>query len=127
MYSNYTIITHWYRDILFLKLLGQSTADNADAIAKEAIGIILQHDPPGIVVDVRELDGRLSAGETFFHVRNYPTNIPRYRTAILDLARNREYCEFYELAATNIGHNIRCFYCLDDAIHWLQSDKVVNA
>ena len=126
MFATYNISTSSYRNILYVTIQGYSDRNNADDIARDVIRIVLQHQPAGILVDVRELEGRLSTAETFFHVRNYPTDIPRYKTAIIDHEKNRAYGDFFELAAANLGHNIRCFYDREAAMKWLGAAQEVH-
>lgn len=119
MFVTYRIATRTCQDILLVRLEGLVNRDTADAMAAEVIALILQHDPRCVVVDMRPLQGRLSTADTFFHVRTYPRDMARYQTAIVDREEHRAYCEFYELTARNLGHNIRCFHDPDEALHWL--------
>lgn len=108
-------------DTLVVTFAGVSTSANAAAMMKRYFEIVQASDLTKVLADIRQLKGRLPAGETYFLVRDLPVRpVPnRIRTAIVESKENRAYAEFLEATASNAGVQFKCFLDHDDAISWL--------
>ena len=116
----YGIDCSWKDDILRIVITGHTTVRNAGAIAQEVITLAAAQRATRLLIDARNLQGRLGITDTYFHVRDYPAEMPRTRTAVVDLAENEPYWSFHETAAANIGFALRYFVDVDAAGAWLR-------
>jgi hypothetical protein len=110
-------------DLLLVTFSGRSTPDNAQAMVKRYFELVLGSGAKKILVDIRSLDGRLTAGETYFLVRDLPVKpIPQgIRTALLESEERHDFANFLETTAANAGVQLRCFFDRDAAVSWLRA------
>jgi hypothetical protein len=80
----------------------------------------------GLMVDARELRGRMSAADTFWHLREYTAVHRTIRIAVIDLPANADYGQFHEDAASNRGLALRYFTEPTEARAWLKSGDLPN-
>lgn len=80
-----------------------------------------------ILVDVREMAGRLDTLETYDVAgRQLPSQAgvrQLIQTALLDLTDNLERIHFFETVATNRGMMFKVFDDRDEALRWLLADN----
>ncbi len=89
-----------------------------------------QHHNNMVLVDVRELKGRLNIFDSLSLITGeFPKLRQRgvlKRAVIADLKERRERYRFFEIAARYRGFNLTAFEEVDNAIEWL-TDMVIEA
>jgi hypothetical protein len=110
-------------DVLIVTFTGESTENNAQAMTKRYFEIVLRSGSKKVLADIRLLKGRLSAGKTYFLVRDLPVKpTPAgIKTAILEKKESRAYANFLETTSANAGVHLRSFVDREEAISWLRS------
>lgn len=119
---NYKMEKTLHEGVLKLTLRGEANQENADQIAQDVIAAGRGEGVKSLLIDVRELHGRLSVGETFFHVKRFSTG-PTKRVAVVDLPENASYYRFHENTAANAGRVLRYFNEIEAAQLWLRGGK----
>lgn len=104
---------------LELTLSGHSTVGNAETIAREVIEKIKEAGQGDVLIDVRNIRGRLGFVKTYYLIRALPETDQSEKTAVVDLEENRPSFEFHELTAANAGYHIRFFTDMEEARQWL--------
>jgi hypothetical protein len=109
-------------DVLLLSFTGRSTRENAKAMTQRYFDIVKESGQRKVLADICRLEGRLSATDTYFLVRDLPARpLPGIiRTAILETPQRHEYAEFLEATAENAGINFKCFFDRQEALSWLR-------
>jgi hypothetical protein len=112
-------------DILVLTFTGRSTPQNAAAMTRRYFELLLASGRKKVLADIRPLQGRLSAGQTYFLVRDLPVKpVPAdIQTAVVEAGGNREYAAFLEATAANAGVALKSFLDYDEAIAWLRTPE----
>lgn len=117
----YTIAVSWNNDILVLTLSGLASKQNTQEIMQAITGLCLENRPTKLLVDCRNLQGRLGILDTYLAMKDYPLKdkfiVPKI--AIIDVPENRNESSFHETAIRNIGLNIRYFLTETEAVAWL--------
>jgi hypothetical protein len=110
-------------DILLVTFSGQSNESNARAMTKRYFEILLASGRNKVLADIRHLQGRLSAGETYFLAQELAAgSIPAdVKTAILESEAQRAYGGFLETVLVNVGMRVRCLVDRDEALAWLRA------
>jgi hypothetical protein len=110
-------------DVLIVTFSGRSTARNARALTARYFEILRAAGHRKALADIRQLQGRLSAGETFLLVHKLPlgTLPEEFRTAILEAPEQRAYAEFLETVLVNAGVRVKCVLDRDEALAWLRA------
>lgn len=106
-------------NLLKINISGPFESDRFQPILEQVWGWCQTPGVQKLLVDVRELDGRVSLGQTFFNIRQYPSGGTRFRTAILELPRYMENAKFHDTAASNMGFSVRHFTDEAEAMAWL--------
>ena len=114
-------------DVLCVNARGQRTLEIVLSIAQKTIEACREHEVKKALVDVRDLEGRLSTinaynlpAEYFAALRN-PEVIRK--VAIIDLEEFSDSYKFFENVAVNRGYNLRIFSDITIALEWLRSDR----
>ncbi len=115
----YTITVEAVHDILELAISGQATRENAQEIAQAFADVASRYDKP-VLVDVRDVEGRLGVTDTYYHVRNHPHRRYKWKTAVIELPENASYYTFHEVTAMNAGLSLRYFHTHEEARAWLR-------
>jgi hypothetical protein len=110
-------------DVLIVTFTGRSTVENAHAMTQRHFEIVLGSGTKKVLADIRALKGRLSAGETYFLVRDLPVKpTPAgIKTAVLETSKRQGYGEFLETTAANAGVHLKCFVDREEALSWLRA------
>jgi hypothetical protein len=108
--------------LLKIQLSGPFEANRAQPIIEEVWGLVQNSGAQLLLVDVCQLEGRVSLSQTFFNIRSYPTAGAALRTAIVELPENMEQANFHDTAASNMGFNIRHFTEEKEALAWLRGE-----
>ncbi len=104
---------------LAIRILGDAGARVAEEIAAAILREVAAHPCSRVLVDIREVEGRLRVLDTFDLVSSYHSSAQGIRAAIVDLPENRSWFEFYETVSANRGYHHRIFTDLEEAIRWL--------
>ena len=116
----YQVVASPQGDVLQIKLTGD-TDGHADEIARDVFEQIEATRTRKLLIDTRQLKGRLGLGSMYLHMQRYPGNTPRLKTAVVDLPEHTEFATFHELAAGNMGYSIRYFEDTKSAWDWLKN------
>jgi hypothetical protein len=110
-------------DVVIVTFSGRSTDRNARAMATRYFEILLASGMKKALADIRQLRGRLSAGETYLLVHQLPmSSIPAdFKTVILESEEQRAYAGFLETVLVNIGVRVRCMSDREEALAWLRA------
>lgn len=103
---------------LLIRILGDADARVAGEIVTGVFREIAAHKCSRLLIDVRDVKGRMSVWETFSLVSDHPP-AQGMRAAIVDRPENRDWYEFYETVSVNRGYHNRVFTDLDEAVAWL--------
>ena len=122
---SYKIIKTKHKNYFQITIKGKVSSENADKIATEVLTLVAKHKINKLLVDIREIIGRIGTIETYSMVLNYPQDklFKSVRTAIIELPENADYFNFYEDAARNLGFPTTVFTDPNEAISWLQEDN----
>jgi hypothetical protein len=110
-------------DILAVTFTGRSTDGNSRAMTRRYFELVLASGLKKVLVDIRSLQGRLSAAKTYFLVRDLPvTPVPAdIKTAVVESAEQRDFAQYLETTAANAGVYFRCFLDYEAALAWLEA------
>jgi hypothetical protein len=114
------IETDLLSDCLVIRIIGNADAQVAGEIIGGVFREIAASQRSRLIVDIREVDGRLSILETFNLVSSYPS-MRGLRAAIVDWPENSQWFEFYETVSVNRGYYNRVFTDMEKAKEWLAS------
>lgn len=117
---SYQVVASPQGDVLQIKLTGE-TDGHADEIARDVFAQIEATHARKLLIDTRQLTGRLGLGSMYLHMQRYPRNAPHIKTAVVDLPEHTEFATFHELAASNLGYSIRYFEDPRQAWDWLKT------
>jgi len=109
---------------LLVKATGARTYENVLNMTLEIMEACIQHGTPKVLVDVRDLEGRLNVLDSF----TIPDEVfPRIRdrrviqkSAIVDVEEFQGAYRFFENVAVNRGFNLRIFSDQEEAMLWLR-------
>jgi len=111
-------------DILCFKATGSRSLETVVAMSNDILTACVEHNTKKILVDVRQLEGRLSSIDSY---EIYNRHAPKIRdlnvithNAIVDLEEFGSSYNFLETVAVNRGFNSRVFSDLDEAVKWLE-------
>ena len=118
-------------DYLFVKVSGPRTFDNVIAISKEIIKLSIKYDASAVLLEISELEGRLSllnswslVTEDLEYIRKL--NIPIKKLALVDTNKYQEGYDFFETIAYNRGYLLKVFENINLAIDWICQDKNIQ-
>ena len=117
----YQIGVSWNDNILQMVITGEASSEIANKIAQEVIAILVENRPKRVLIDCRNLKGRLGIIDTYFLIKNYPGKHAVPKLAILDIAEKESYYAFQKVIAANVSLNsLRYFSDSDEAMSWLR-------
>ena len=119
----YEITSLMNRDILEITISGQGKKDNILEIVFNVIDLVKRSKPRCVLIDIRSIQGKLGVLDAFNLVRNYPSETPRIRAAIVDREENKRQMKFFETVSLNAGYSTQCFTDIDAARDWLSSKR----
>ncbi len=112
-------------DILRVTATGQRTFENVLTMAQEIRAACVEKDRKKVLIDVRDLEGRLSEmGEYLVPAEHFPKIRDRSvitTCAIVDRGEDRDRDKFFENVAVNRGFNLQIFSDPDAAVAWLRT------
>lgn len=107
--------------ILEIIMTGKLRKSEHDKMSKEVIALIDASSAKNMLMDIRNLNGRLSITETYESVRHYPSHIYSTNIALVDIPENSDYQSFHENTAVNAGMKLKIFTDIVAARTWLKS------
>lgn len=115
---------------LFVIPRGKRTSDNISEISKSILDFCLQNNIENVLLDARQLTGRLDISESYLVVLNLFPTIKQFRqltkVAILESKERYERSRFFERLARKRNYNLRIFEDQMEATTWIsKSDEVV--
>jgi hypothetical protein len=118
---DYSITQKLEGDILILATHGRLTKKNARAMMGDVMKMLTETPTSKMLYDIRQLEGRLSFGSTYFLLGDLPSQRPRnIKVAIVVTETYRKHDEFFRTTAANAGVFFRLFYDYDEALKWLE-------
>lgn len=116
-----------FSDHLRVSITGHGTKEAWAKISGDISGIIDKYGLKNIMVDLREVTGRLSVFDSVEHIENYPHEMKLRNYAVLDKPENKTQNQFFENAAYNRGYRIFFFTDEAEAVKWLQVAQTNDA
>ena len=117
-------------DYLAVQATGIRSAENISAMAKEILEECNNAHVDMVLVDVRELQGKISIFDSLMIIVQQFQRLRRPRilrkAVLVDLEERRERSGFFERAARNRSFNLRVFSDMDEARSWLHIGCSVN-
>ena len=115
------------RDVLQVHVTGKRTLETVSAMAREILEACLREGKPKVLVDVRELAGRLPEEDAYTMAAWRFPELGRRRVlsaaAIVDMAEYEDQFRYFENVARNRGFNLHIFGDVDSAMKWLGEDS----
>ncbi len=112
-------------DFLYAKISGIRNGKTVSIAAKEIIDACKLHSAARVIIDVRNLTGRMSVFESYMLVsREFPRLrqfVSLEKTAIVDQKENRNRLQFFERTSKSFGFNVKTFTELEEAKKWMMS------
>lgn len=112
-------------NFLSVKISGIRNSKTVSKAAKEIIETCKINKCLKVIIDVRELEGRMSVFESYMLVSREFTRLKQFssleKAAIVDNKENKERLKFFERTAKTFGFNIRTFSEPDEAREWIIS------
>lgn len=108
-------------DILIVNFSGMLIEKEIRDILEEYLEAVRGSGLKKVLVDTRDLKGRLSIIEVYLHTRSFPVPDHSIKTAVVEQEENKRYAEFQELFLKNKGHiSTQFFFDFDEAMAWLK-------
>lgn len=110
------------RGVLLVRVTGTRTREAVSAMAPEILEACIEHECNKVLIDVRDLKGRLSTFDSYSVVVH---DFPKLRgkglgkAAIVDRKRAVVTHWFFETVAKNRGYNVGLFEDPEEAMDWL--------
>ena len=104
---------------LMLRIIGNAEARVTGEIVAAVYREIMASNRSKVIVDIREVDGRLTVLETFNMVSGFPS-LQGIRAAVIDRPENNQWFEFYETVSVNRGYCNKVFTEMEIAMDWLE-------
>lgn len=113
-------------EYLYARPIGIRTRETVSAIATEMLGACIENGNTRVMIDVRQLEGRLRTMDSFSIVtEDFPKMRGKgvYQAAVVDRQVSRARGWFFETVARNRGFNLRLFADQDTAHKWLIGEQ----
>ncbi|MFO1414806.1 MAG: hypothetical protein U1F10_13040 [Burkholderiales bacterium] len=108
-------------NVALVQISGRLEREEEAAIARELLAHAAGLRAKGLLVDQRTLQNRGRPSAVYHLTRDAAHRWHHIPVAILDLPANREAAEFQEIAASNLGLEVRAFFAFDEALAWVIS------
>jgi hypothetical protein len=118
--QTYNISTSENRGVLEIVITGIVTRNCYENVENEFDAIIKSTKAKKLLLDIRDVKGRVGYIEAYSRVRKYSPYI-HIKTAIIDIQENAEFQKFQERTAVNAGLSLKWFTDADAARIWLKS------
>lgn len=121
--TKYIISSSVNDGILEIVLTGKLTENDGLHMTNEVSNLVKNNNINKVIINVSELDGRLSITDTYLSVRSYPSHMYRIHLAIVDVIEQYVYERYHEATSLNAGMKVKCFTDIDEARAWLNFAK----
>jgi hypothetical protein len=118
---DFSVSTALDGDIFVIVITGEGGEQAMYAISDKVVDAVKKSKAKKILIDVRQVRGRLSMAYTYFLVGKLPLESQTLKTAIVDLRENESSYSFHELVSVNRGFQTRYFNDMAEAKLWLSS------
>ncbi len=118
--KEYQLVTSVNEGILEIIITGEVPSNAVDKLLSEVNAIGKTMNVSLLLVDARSAKGRIGFGESYFHVRGSPADMPKMKIAVVDLEENAGLQSFQEITAKNAGLSLKWFTDIDAARTWLK-------
>lgn len=119
-HAEYQISSSIKDEMLEIILTGAETQNTFRKMTTDIDNVIIKSSVKNVLIDCRELKGRIGITDTYERVRSYTPPIYKVKIALIDLHENSEYQNFHETTAINAGMRFKWFTDADDARTWLK-------
>jgi len=120
---SYSIEIKKEENFLHARISGKRTREAVSALSKEILDASIQFEIDEILVDARDMTGRLSIFDSYLIItKEFPRlkrSVAHKKVAIVDIKENFERLRFFERVSRKLGYNIRTFIDIDLAINHL--------
>lgn len=110
-------------DFLSVKISGIRNSNTISKAAKEIIETCKINKCLKVIIDVRELEGRMSILESYMFVSREFTHLKQFssleKAAVVDNKESKKRLKFFERTANSFGFNLRTFVEPDEAREWM--------
>ena len=114
-------------DILHVEAAGVREMDSVTALARKVLDLAHRRKMTKILVDVRELSGRLGMSDAVHLVTKIFPEIKKARiikqAAIVDVGVYKRQYRFFETLARNRGYNLMLFDDVEAAFRWIEGES----
>jgi len=120
--KSYNLEFRYEPDYSYVRATGIRSIENMFPITQECVEACLKRGYKKVLLDARELIGRLSVSEIYGTGRDLADRFksyPRLELAVIDLDENRKNFKFFEDVLVNLGYNVGFFSDVADAKQWL--------
>jgi hypothetical protein len=121
---SYNLKTEKKNDVLWVTATGPRSLETILAMSKDILAACEEEKVTKVLIDVRELEGRLSTMEAYAIPEQYfPKMRDRSvitRAALVDLKEFEHSDRFFENVAANRGFSLLIFSDPDEAVEWLK-------
>lgn len=108
------------KEILEIILTGQFIENTVEILTNEIKKIIIAKGMRNVLVDIREMKGRLNIESAYWHVRRPLPDGPKINIVFLDSPDNSDFISFFEIIAVDAGLPVKCFTNIAEARHWFK-------
>ncbi len=122
--TKYIISPSVNEGILEIVLTGKLTESDGLNMTNEVSDLVKNNNINKVIINVSDLDGRLSITDTYLRVRSYPPHMYRIQLAIVDVVEQDVYERYHEATSLNAGMKVKCFTDINEARAWLNFDNV---
>ena len=119
--AEYQISSSVNEGILEIILTGEFRNGSLEQIKNEVFAIEKSVNIKNELIDVRNVKGHHGIIEIYSFARSFPSDRPRTKTAIVDMAVNADIKLFFETTTLNTGLSFKFFTDIDAAREWLKS------
>lgn len=119
--AEYQISSSVNDTILEIILTGEILKSAYDTMINKISDVVKENGLKNLLVDIRDLKGRLGIIETYKSVRSYPPHMYTIHFAVVDIPENAGFQSFQETIALYAGLQFKWFTEMDTAKTWLKS------
>ena len=115
---------------LFVTAQGIRTHETLISIAEEVVGACIKHSVREAVVDISNLEGRLSIGDSYLIATKSFPKLHRLgtldRVVLVDCEENGERIKFFGRIAQGLGMNVQVFMDINEALKIIPHEAIIN-
>lgn len=124
---SYKINYKAFSDHLRVSISGHGNKEAWAKVSGDISGLLDKYGLKDILIDLRNITGRLSVFDSVEHIDNYSYEMKLRRYAVVDKPEHKEQNRFFENAACNRGYRIYFFTDEAPALKWLNVAETEEA